>query len=535
MQSFGLPVRSIPSSASVAASSVYQDTLAKVTTRSPLGTRTVSAASARSSRPLVIASVMASMFMIAIEATIVATAMPQIAADLGGLKLYSWVFASFLLTQTAMTVVFGKLSDVYGRKPVMLAGIAAFLLGSILAGFAWSMPSMIVFRLIQGIGAGAIQPVGMTIIADLYPMHERGKIQGYLASVWAVSGVMGPMLGALIIHHFSWAWIFWMNVPVALLASAGFIYFLHERRERRQLSIDVPGAILFTGAVAALMVALTDAGDGRATRAWIATGAFLVLLVLFIAQERRAADPMVSFSLWGRRPIAAANAAMLLGSMVIMGLTTFLPMYVQGVQHRTPVVAGLALTMIMVGWPVGSTFAAKVFPRYGLRPMMIAGSILVPIGACAFLLLGPDNSPVLAGAGSLVVGLGMGFMGVCSLVLIQEIVGLAERGSATASNIFARNLGSTLGAAALGAVFNFGLSRAMNGTPVSSEQLTAALQSGAGVSPAIEHAMQQSLHGTFWGVLLMSLLVMIATVCIPPTTIGRRRQAEVSGPSNGTH
>nr|WP_255407806.1 MDR family MFS transporter [Pigmentiphaga sp. NML080357] len=489
----------------------------------------------RSSRPLVIASVMASMFMIAIEATIVATAMPQIAADLGGLKLYSWVFASFLLTQTAMTVVFGKLSDIYGRKPMMLAGIAVFLLGSVLAGFAWSMPSMIVFRLIQGIGAGAIQPVGMTIVADLYPVQERGKIQGYLASVWAISGVLGPMLGALIIHQFSWSWIFWMNLPLALLATAGFVFFLHEHRERRPMSIDVPGAALFTAAVAALMIALTDAGDGQATRAWIALGAFVVLLVLFVLQERRAADPMVSFALWGRRPVAAANAAMLLGSMVIMGLTTFLPMYVQGVQHRTPVVAGLALTMIMVGWPVGSTVAAKVFPRYGLRTMMIAGSILVPLGACAFLLLAPDNSPVLAGAGSLVVGLGMGFMGVCSLVLIQEIVDVSERGSATASNIFARNLGSTIGATALGAVFNFGLARAMVDTPITSEQLKGALESAAGASPAIQQAMQHSLHLTFWAVLAISLLVMAATAWIPATSIGRTSRPAAKDASAGMH
>lgn len=463
---------------------------------------------------------MASMFMIAIEATIVATAMPQIAGDLGGLKLYSWVFASFLLTQTAMTVVFGKLSDIYGRKPMMLAGIAAFLLGSVLAGFAWSMPSMIVFRLIQGIGAGAIQPVGMTIVADLYPVRERGKVQGYLASVWAISGVLGPMLGALIIHQFSWAWIFWMNVPLGLLATAGFVFFLHEQRERRPMSIDVTGAALFTATVAALMIALTDAGDGLASRAWMAAGAFVVCLVLFVLQERRAEHPVVSFALWSRRPVAAANVAMLLGSMVIMGLTTFLPMYVQSVQHRTPVVAGLALTMIMVGWPLGSTVAAKVFPRYGLRPMLLLGSVLVPIGACAFLLLRPDNSPVLAGAGSLIVGLGMGFMGVCSLVLIQEIVDVSDRGSATASNIFARNLGSTLGATALGAVFNFGLARSTSDAPISSEQLKLALES-ASANPVIQAAMQDSLHMTFWAVLVIALLVMAATVWIPPTSVGR--------------
>src|SRR6266403_223253 len=171
---------------------------------------------------------MMSMFMISIEATIVSTAMPQIVAQLGDLHLYSWVFSSFLLAQTAMTVVFGKLADLYGRKPVMLVGIAIFLVGSILAGFANSMMSMISFRLIQGVGAGAIQPVAMTIVSDLYPARERGKIQGYLASVWAISAILGPIVGALIIRDFSWRWIFWMNVPIGLLAAGGFTTFLHE-------------------------------------------------------------------------------------------------------------------------------------------------------------------------------------------------------------------------------------------------------------------------------------------------------------------
>src|SRR5271166_6369938 len=188
-------------------------------------------------RPLVLAAVMASNFMIAIEATIVSTAMPQIAAELGRLSLYSWVFAAFLLTQTATTVVFGKLSDLRGRKVVMLSGIAIFLFGSLLCGFAWSMPSLIVFRLAQGVGAGAVQPVAMTIVGDLYSVHERGKIQGWLASVWAISAVIGPLVGGLTIQYWTWAWIFWMNLPIGLLASAGFWFYLHEKRS------DVGGRI----------------------------------------------------------------------------------------------------------------------------------------------------------------------------------------------------------------------------------------------------------------------------------------------------
>ncbi len=182
---------------------------------------------ARGSRAFVVAAIMASMFMIAIETTIVSTAMPLIVAELGGMDIYAWVFAVFLLAQTATTVVFGKLADVYGRKPVMLSGIGIFLVGSLFAGLAWSMPSLILFRLIQGIGAGAVQQVAMTIVADLYPARERGKVQGYLASVWAFSAIVGPVAGGAIVHALSWSWIFWINIPIGLTAIAAYIAWLH--------------------------------------------------------------------------------------------------------------------------------------------------------------------------------------------------------------------------------------------------------------------------------------------------------------------
>jgi EmrB/QacA subfamily drug resistance transporter len=471
---------------------------------------------------------MASMAMIAIEATIVSTAMPQIVGQLGGLHLYSWVFSSFLLTQTAMTVVFGKLADVYGRKPMMLVGIGIFLMGSILAGFADSMMTMVIYRLIQGVGAGAVQPVAMTVVADLYPARERGKIQGYLASVWAISAVLGPIAGGFIIRYASWPWIFWINVPIGIAAAAGFAAFLREHAQRERRSVDIVGACLFTGSVAALLIALTEAGTSDHMPSLVAFGIFCVSLVLFIAQERRAADPMVSFTLWSRRPIAAANSVGALASMVLMGLTTFLPMYVQGVLHRSPVVAGLALTMMLVGWPVGATWAARRFHRFGLRQILVAGSALLPTGTAALVLLTPASSPITAAVGSLVMGLGMGFISVSSLVLIQELVDWSQRGSATASNLFARNLGSTLGATVLGAVLNYGLIHGNGGKSVTSDQLRTLLEDPIGVMPAnseIGFALQQSLNLTFWVMLLISLAVALLALLVPPVEM--RAAAEV--------
>ena len=462
---------------------------------------------------------MTTMAMIAIEATIVSTAMPQIVADLGGLRLYSWVFSAFLLAQTATTVVFGNLSDVYGRKPVMLVGIGIFLLGSLLAGFAWSMPVMIGFRLIQGIGAGAMQPVAMTIVADLYPARERGKVQGYLASVWAVAAVVGPLLGGLIIRSVSWSWIFWINIPVGVAAASGYVLFLQDHRMHERRSIDVGGAISFTAAVTFLLIALTVVGNNHPAQLAAAAALTCLAAVVFVLLERRARNPMVSFELWSHRPIAATNSVGVLASMTLIGLSTFLPIYVQIVMQRSPTIAGLTLTTMLIGWPAGATVAARLFHRYALRRLLLTGSLLQPLGALFFVALTPHSSPVMAAMGSLVMGFGMGLISVPSLVLIQEIVDSAQRGSVTASNIFSRNFGSTLGATVLGAVLNHGLSRSGTLTPVTSDQLRRLLNEPGLTSGAaqIRLAMEQALNLTFWAMLVLSLGTVILALMVPAT------------------
>lgn len=481
-----------------------------------------------SNRGFVIASVMASMAMIAMEATIVSTAMPQIAGQLGDLNLYSWVFSSFLLAQTTMTVIFGKLSDLYGRKPILMIGIAIFLVGSVLAGFATSMPAMILFRLLQGIGAGAVQPVAMTVVADLYPARERGKVQGYLASVWAISAVVGPIAGSLIVHVLSWSWIFWINVPVGILAAAGFVVFLKEKVEKRVETIDFLGAGLFAATIGALMIGLTEIDGGSELRILGAFAIFLTAFIVFLWHESRTPHPMVSLPLWRKRPIAAANAATLLSGMSVMGLTTFLPIYVQLVLQRSAVEAGLALTMLLVGWPVAATLASRTFHRFGIRRLMIVGSVLAPAGASLFLFLDASSSPLIAALGSLVMGFGMGLMSITALILIQEIVDWKERGSATASNVFSRNLGSTLGAAVLGAVLNYKLKYSSGSGTVTPDQLRALLN-GVDV-PQVAGAstravLETSLHSTFFAMFVVTALIVVACSSLPSISIGREAQA----------
>jgi predicted MFS family arabinose efflux permease len=249
---------------------------------------------------------------------------------------------------------------------------------------------------------------------------------------------------------------------------------------------------------------------------------FVIGTLLFVAQERRVADPMITFSLWGHRPIAAANGIALLSGMALMGLTTFLPMYVQGVLQRSPVVAGLALTVMMVGWPVGATLAARSLHRFSLRSILIGGGAFVPVGAVMFFVLTPESSPLLAAIGSLVMGFGMGVSSVACLILIQEIVSVAQRGSVTGSNIFSRNLGSTLGATVFGAVLNYGLGHAPGIGAITSDQLRQVLDSTStsqSSDAAVRFALQHSLHLTFSTLLVTSLFVVVLSYLIPHVAI----------------
>jgi len=471
----------------------------------------------KTNRPLVIASIVLATFMVAIEATIVATAMPRIVGQLGGFTYYSWVFSAFLLAQSTTTVIYGKLSDTFGRKPILIGGIVIFLIASALAGFAWSMASLIGFRLLQGIGAGAIQPVAMTIVGDLYKLEERAKVQGVLASVWAVSAVTGPLAGGLIVDNFSWGWIFWINLPIGVLTIIGFALFLHESVEPRKARIDYLGTLLFSISIVSLLIMLTETDQGFGILAGL-FGMFVIAGALFLMQERRAPEPIISIALWSRRLIATSNTATLLAGMALIGLTTVLPIYVQGVLGRSPLVAGFTLTMLIVGWPLAVMLSSRFFRAFGIRNTLRVGSLMFPIGASFLLFLTPDSSPVSAGIGSFLMGFGMGLISLTSIVLVQESVEWSMRGSATASILFSRSLGNTLGATALGAVLNLGILHFGSGNLAT--KLQEVLNQPTGLTnlstdPAIRQVFHSALHWTFWGVFAVALLTFATTWLIP--------------------
>jgi EmrB/QacA subfamily drug resistance transporter len=464
-------------------------------------------------RTLVLTSIITATFMISIEATIVSTAMPQITTHIGtNLRLYSWVFSAFLLAQTVTTPVFGSLADTFGRRPILLIGTTMFLLASLLCGLAWSMTSLIAFRFLQGLACGAIQPVTQTLIGDMYTGLERGRAQGYLGAAWGISSILGPLAGALIVQHLHWAWIFWINLPVGAVAGLGFYFFVRESVDAERRSVDVLGAGLFMISVAALMLALNSfTGDDRAEQ--LACGAVLILsAVLFVVRERAIREPMLPFELLQRRPLGTLNVLSLLFGAVMIGTITFLPVYVQVVMARSPLTAGFALTAQVLGWTISSMVATPVFQRLGLGQTLVIGAALFPLGAVPLVAMSPASEPMWAGLGSLTLGLGMGFVNTAAMVIVQGTVGWAERGSATSLYILSRNLGSAVGATALGAIMNIYLNR--SGSTAALSNLRALLESPRGSTAAAvaRNELHGALHLVFWAVLLLSLPILLLAI-----------------------
>ncbi len=479
-------------------------------------------------RPYVLATVMLAMFMAAIEATIVATAMPAIVAELEDFSLYSWVFSSYLLMNAVTVLIYGKLSDLFGRKPVLTLGIIIFLIGSILCGMASSMEILIFARFVQGFGAGAIMPIATTIVGDIYTKEERAKIQGFLSSVWGISAIMGPAIGGMLVEFVSWRFVFWINIPLGILAIVGLYLFLHENIEKRKPQIDYGGAIFLTIGVTSFMFILVEGG---VRFEWLSIPVLLLVLLsllsftAFVLYEKKVDEPMMPFDLWKKRSILIANLTSLTTGVMLIGLSTFLPTFVQGVMEEKAIVAGFALTAMSIGWPLAAMISGRAILTIGFRTTSILGGISLILGSIVFILLSSNDSPVFAAFGSFLVGVGMGLTTTAFIVSIQSTVEWNKRGVATATNMFMRNVGSTLGAALLGGILNSqllsfftskGVENELNldsTTLVLDEHQRTSLTSQARM--LLQEALEIGLHNVFLVILGFAILSFILITFLP--------------------
>jgi len=411
----------------------------------------------RSERGPILLAVMVATGVVAIDSTIISTAVPAIVDDLGGFAQFPWLFSVYLLTQSVTVPVYAKLADTIGRKRVILFGIAVFLVASVLCALAWDMPSLIAFRALQGVGAGSILPITITIVGDIYTLEERARTQGYIGAVWAVAAVAGPALGGVFAMADFWRGIFVINIPLCAVAFWLLMRDYHESLERRRHRIDYAGAALLTAALTLLLLGVLEGGNAWG---WVSPASFgifgagLALLLVFVLVERRAAEPVLPLWVMGRPLLRATNLVGLMVGAALIGLTAFVPSYLVVGLGVSPLVGGLALATLTIGWPAASAVSARLYLRIGFRATSLIGAALVVLGTVLLALLGPFPSIWGVAAVSLVIGLGFGFSAVPTLVAAQASVGWQERGVVTGANMFARSIGQAVGAAVLGAVAN---------------------------------------------------------------------------------
>jgi EmrB/QacA subfamily drug resistance transporter len=486
----------------------------------------------RSERGPILLSVMLATSLVAMDSTIIATAVPSVVADLGGYSQFPWLFSIYLLTQAVTVPLYGKLADAIGRRPVMVLGILVFLVGSVACAGAWSMPTLIAARAIQGIGAGAVLPMSITIVGDIYSVEERAKVQGYLASVWGAAAVVGPSLGGVFSEYLSWRWIFLINLPLGAIALWVLMRRFHETVQRQRHTVDYLGALLLTGGCSLLILGLLEGGVSWAWSSALSTGIFAgaaVLLVLFVLVERRAPEPVLPLWVFRRRVLVGGNLAGLVVGAVMIGMSSFIPTFAQGVLGAGPVVAGFVLAALSIGWPLAASVAGHVYVRIGFRDTALIGGAVVLVGGILAATLPADASLARVAFACFVVGAGLGLMNSPVLVAVQSVVGWNRRGVVTGANMFFRSMGSALGAALFGAISNATIASRfddapaeLGGLPAPSEATRTALagdfDEGSPAGRFVRAALYAATHHVLVAVLVVAAYAVVFVALIPRRT-----------------
>jgi EmrB/QacA subfamily drug resistance transporter len=440
------------------------------------------------------AGLMVSLFVAAMDSTVVGTALPTIARELGSFELYPWIVAGYLITGTTTVPLWGRLADIRGRKPVLLAGLAIFVISSALCAWSPSMLWLIAFRTLQGIGAGCIQPLVFTTVGDIFPLAQRARLQGFFSSMWAIAAIVGPALGALFVSTIGWRWIFTINIPIGI-AAAALLWGYSERKDQRAAGrLDVRSALLLTVGITVLLIGL-GTGSQSATPNWPIVVVAFALLATFVGLEWRARNPTVPLHLLRHRVIGPAIVIGLIAGTLMFGVTAYLPLWVQSVQGRSAYEAGVAVAAMSFGWPIASSVSGFAMVRIGYQRLVVIGALALLAGSIMLAVADPNSALLWTGGAALIIGLGMGAFSAPLLIVIQSSVEWAQRGAATALNQFSRTIGGAVGVALMGVV----------------------LQRYVGAAHAPLEArdeLYRGLHADFVGLVVLAAGVLVAGIAV---------------------
>ncbi|MBW2536199.1 MAG: MFS transporter [Deltaproteobacteria bacterium] len=467
-------------------------------------------------------------FLAALELNVVGTAMPTLVAQLGGLELYGLVFSAYLLTSTVTIPLYGRLADLHGRRPVYLVAIALFLLGSGLCGAAWSMVPLIAFRALQGLGAGGLIPITITLFGDLFPAERRALVQGLFSTVWGVSSVLGPLIGGFLVTYVSWRWVFWFNIPAGLLAALLVAIALHERPAHDGPGgLDLAGTLLLIGGLVCLLVGLQGI-ESRAPWSYPALGGALLLGLGFAWHERRSERPVLPLSLFRQQAMLVTGVGGLAVGGLLFSLVTFIPLFVQGVLHGSPTRAGLALVPLSLVWTTATFATGPLSRRVGYRPVVVLGGLLAAVGAATLLAVPREGSPLVRHLAMVSIGAAMGLIITASTIAVQDTMPWHRRGVATALIQFTRTVGGMVAVTLLGALvtarFADGMGRHLPPGATPSELLDpgrwerfdrATLDRARG-------ALAGAIHGAFLVLAGLGGAILLVHLAFPPLRVENR-------------
>ncbi|MGX9134703.1 MDR family MFS transporter [Rummeliibacillus sp. JY-2-4R] len=458
----------------------------------------------------------------AIEGTIVSTAIPSITTDLSGVELISWIYSAYLLTSAISAVIFGKLADLFGRKRIIIVGISIFLLGSLLCGLATSMELLIVFRAIQGIGAGSILPITLTIVGELFKTEkERAKGQGYISMVWGISGVIGPLIGGFIVDQLTWHYIFLLNIPFGAGAILLIAKYYQEDQEKLKRKIDYAGALLFSTAMVALLYSLIE---GSNTQLWLTTSQLslyiiaIVFLGFFIFVEKKAAEPIIPLSLFKNKRLNVINGLSLFCMAIVISISAYLPIYAQSVLGKNATEAGLMLTPLSVMWTVGAIVVGNLVGRFTNKTIIQIGTVLLIIATTMLMFLSTNTSPFFVALSTSFLGLGMGFISPMLVISVQASTTEEQLGTAIGLNSFINTFSQSIGAAIFGAIFNTATSWKLAKLGAENINLNGSFNQTVFSPEKINHIIQiivGGIHFVYTGTVIFALIAILLTFFLP--------------------